>query len=156
MNDLMTRPATARTDREGFALATTVLVVLVLTVLAVAVVFIASAEKRTSFAEGVHVSAVFSADAGGESAINFIRRAEAPPLVTDFADSTVAMVSGLTVQGSQSFDYDTDWAGWQPKPGWNAEFYRDFNYDITSTGAAAQKGRSEVTLRITRLYKMGY
>ena len=53
-------------DREGFALVTALLVVLVLSILAVGVAWLASTEKKTSWAQGVHVEAIFTADAGGE------------------------------------------------------------------------------------------
>ena len=64
---------------------TTLLVVLILSVLAVGVAWIAGSEKKTSFAEAVHVRSVFAADAGGEAAINFIRMSDAPPTILDFA-----------------------------------------------------------------------
>ena len=59
-------------DRDGFALVTTLLILLVLSVIAVGAAWLASSEKRASFAESVHLSAVYSADAGGEAGINFL------------------------------------------------------------------------------------
>ncbi|MCP4573417.1 MAG: hypothetical protein GY838_13760 [bacterium] len=151
MNNVNSTPA-ARTDREGFALVTTVLVVLVLSVLAVAVAFLASAEKKTSFAEGVHVSSVFSADAGGEAAINFLRVSTSPPQITDFADSTVHNQPTTAVQGSQSYLFDAQYRGMEVKAGWTGE-YMDFVYEIGSSGTASIDGESSVDLVATRLFK---
>ena len=50
--------------REGFALVSALLIVLLLSVLAVGVAWLASSEKKTSFAESVHLRSVLSADAG--------------------------------------------------------------------------------------------
>lgn len=143
------------TGREGFALVTTVLVVLILSVLAVAVAFIASAEKKTSFAEGVHVSSVFSADAGGEAAINFLRTSPTPPRIVDFADNTVRDQGTTALHGSQSFDYDTQFLTKRLKPGWGMD-YLDYDYQIGSRGTASIKGESAVNVVASRLFKEGY
>jgi hypothetical protein len=147
-----------RSDRDGFALVTTVLIVLVLSVLAVAVAFIASAEKKTSFAEGVHVSSIFSADAGAESAINFLRTSDSPPQIMDFAAKTVRDQGITNLQGSQQFEYDTvflDPPGPRHKPGWSLEYF-DFDYQITSRGEASVKGETNIAVVASRLYKLGY
>ncbi len=144
-----------RDDRGGFALVTTVLVVLILSVLAVAVAFIASAEKKTSFADGVHVRAVFSADAGGEAAINFIRTQETPPQIINVANNTVRSQSDTDLLGSQSFDYDAHYMNKRPKPGWGWD-YLDYNYRLAVMGQASHEGQSGVELVVGRLFKEGY
>lgn len=154
MNSVNGVPA-ERNDREGFALVTTVLVVLVLSILAVAVAFIASAEKKTSFAEGVHVSSVFSADAGGEAAINFLRTSSTPPRIVDFGDNTVRNQANTALHGSQSFVYDARYLSKRPKPGWGMD-YLDYDYEIGSQGLASVKGNSSVNVVASRLFKEGY
>ena len=84
--DTQSRSAgTSRVDREGFAMVTALLVVLVLSVLAVGATWLASSEKKTTVAEALHVRSVFAADAGSEAGINFIvpARAASPSLSRD-------------------------------------------------------------------------
>jgi hypothetical protein len=142
-------------NREGFAMVTTLLVVLILSVLAVGVAWIASSEKKTTFAEGVHVRSVFAADAGGEAAINFIRMSDVPPEIVDFATNTVRDQGTTNLVGSETFDYNTRFLQKRPKPGWGME-YLDYDYRIASHGTAARLGQSGVELVISRLYKEGY
>ncbi len=146
-----------RTDlnREGFAMVTTLLVVLILSVLAVGVVWMAGTEKKTSFAEGVHAASVFAADAGGEAGINFIRVSDSPPAITDFGTMDVRNQGSTTLQGSQAYSYSASYLGKQPKPGWGTE-YLDYDYRLGSTGTASQSGESQVSVVVSRLYREGY
>ena len=143
------------TGREGFALATTILIVLVLSVLAVGVAWIAASEKKTTFAEDVHVRSVFAADAGGEAGINFIRLAEVPPRIIDFADRTVVNQGATALQGSQTYAYDARFLRRIPRPGWGMD-YMDYDYRIGSDGAASRDGRASVDVVVSRLFKTGY
>ena len=142
-------------NREGFAMVTTLLVVLILSVLAVGVVWIASAEKKTTFAEGVHVASVFSADAGGESGINFIRVSDSPPPINDFATMNVRNQAETVLMGSQAYSYNANYLRKSPKPGWGTD-YLDYDYRIGSRGTASQNGESGVTVVVSRLYREGY
>jgi hypothetical protein len=144
-----------RIDRDGFAAATTLMIILVLTVMAVAAAWLATSEKRTSFAEGVHVSAVFAADAGGEAAINFLRGQEVPPPIIQFPALTVQSQGNTVVNGSQAFAYDCNYLRKRPKPGWGLEFL-DYEYGVVSQGEASQDGQSAVQLVAARLFKEGY
>lgn len=145
----------ATANREGFALVTTLLMVLVLAVLAVGVVWMASSEKKTSFAEQVHISSQFSADAGGEAGINFVRLSETPPPIVNFVDRTVKAQGSTDIVGSQSYDYQCQYLSKSPRPGWGVN-YLNYNYNIDSNGAAATNGRSGVALVVNRLYREGY
>lgn len=142
-------------DRQGFALVTTLLMVLVLGVMAVGVVWLASSEKKTSFAEQVHVRSVLSADAGGESGINFVRVADAPPQIIDFGTMTVGSVGETALSGSQTYQYDCRYIRKRPKPGWGVD-YLDYDYRIMSQGAASREGKSDVEVVVSRLFKEGY
>ena len=147
---------TVRTaGREGFALATTILIVLVLSVLAVGVAWIAASEKKTTFAEDVHVRSVFAADAGGEAGINFIRLAEVPPRIINFADRTVVNQGNTPLQGSQTYAFDARFLRRTPRPGWGMD-YMDFDYRIGSDGAASREGEASVNVVVSRLFKTGY
>ncbi len=143
------------TNREGFAMVTTLLVVLILSVLAVGAVWIAASEKKTSFAEGVHIASVFAADAGGEAGINFIRVSDSPPTIMDFGTMIVRNQGETVLSGSSAYSYNATYLRKSPKPGWGID-YLDFDYRLGSRGTASQKGESGVDVVVSRLYKMGY
>jgi hypothetical protein len=149
------RDETRVNTREGFALVTTILVVLVLSVLAVGVAWIATSEKKTTFAEDVHVRSVFAADAGGEAGINFIRLAEVPPRIINFADRTVVNQGSTALQGSQTYAFDARFLRRTPRPGWGMD-YMDFDYRIGSDGTASRQGEASVDVVVSRLFKAGY
>jgi type II secretory pathway pseudopilin PulG len=155
MNGITKNLNVAAPDREGFAMVTTMLVVLVLSVLAVGVAWLASTEKKTSYAESVHVQSVFAADAGGEAAVNFLRTSESPPIPLD-ANQTVRNQGTTNLTGSQNFDYSAQFLQAQMKPGWDPTKYRDFEYRVQSHGTAASKGDSDVEMVVGRLYQIGY
>jgi len=143
------------TNREGFAMVTTLLVVLILSVLAVGVVWIASSEKKTTFAEGVHVASVFAADAGGEAGINFIRVSDAPPTINDFGTMNVRNQAETVLEGTKAYSYNANYLSKRPKPGWGTD-YLDYDYRIGSLGTASQSGQSGVAVVVSRLYREGY
>lgn len=145
----------AVSGREGFAMVTTLLVVLVISVLALGVAWLARSEKKTTFAEGVHIRSVLAADAGGEAGINFIRVADTPPRITDFLTMTVQDQNETTLQGSQTYAYDCTYVNKRPKPGWGMD-YLDYDYAVASRGAAAAQGRTDVQVLVSRLFKEGY
>jgi Tfp pilus assembly protein PilX len=142
-------------NRDGFALVTSLLVVVVLSLLAVAAVMLSNTEKRTTLAERVHNEAVFSADAGGETAINFLRLSDAPPQIIDFAHNTVRTESDQVVEGAQRYDYDCRYTRKRPRPGWSVE-YLDYDYRVMTNGEAAAGGRSDLELVASRLFREGY
>ncbi len=142
-------------DREGFALVTTLLMVLVLSVLAVGVVWLASSEKKITFAEQNHISSLFSADAGGEAGINYVRLSPKPPRIIDWADSTVVNQGETNLHGSQNYDFKCRNLGKAMSQGWGEKYY-DFTYEIDSNGSAATQGKSGVVLVVDRLYRLGY
>ncbi len=142
-------------DREGFALVTSLLIILLLSLIAVAAVILSGTEKRTSFAESVHNSAVFSADSGGEAAIHFLRMSDAPPKIIDFGDMTVRSEADTEVHDSQEFDYACQYVRKRPKPGWGVMFL-DYDYNVDSEGRASTQGRSNVDLVASRLFREGY
>jgi len=142
-------------NREGFAMVTTLLVVLILSVLAVGAVWLAASEKKTSFAEGVHIASVFAADAGGEAGINFIRVSDSPPAIIDFGTMNVRNQGSTGLYGSASYSYNATYLRKSPKPGWGTD-YLDFDYRLGSRGTASQTGESGVDVVVSRLFKVGY
>ncbi len=141
--------------REGFAMVTALLVVLVLSVLAVGAVWLATSEKKTTMAEATHVQSVFSADAGGEAAINFIRVSDAPPQILDFTTMAVRTQPNTSLEGSQEYNYDVNFVRKSPKPGWGVD-YLDYDYNVAALGGAGRQGNSGVAVVVSRLFKEGY
>lgn len=141
--------------RDGFAMVTTLLMVLVLSVMAVGVVWMASSEKKTSFAEQNHISSLFSADAGSEAGINFVRLSSTPPKIISYADSSVHYQSDTDLHGSQKYGLKCVFSGKARRPGWGIDF-KNYNYRIDSTGEAATHGSTTVELVVNRLYREGY
>lgn len=148
-------PDESTTGREGFAMVTALLVVLVLSVLAVGAAWLATSEKKTTLAEATHMRAVYSADAGGESAINFVRTSDSPPQILDFGTMAVRNQPTTALDGTQQFTYDVNFNGKRPKPGWGVE-YLDYDYNIGAQGQASRQGQSGVQVVVSRLYKEGY
>ena len=151
----MSRKVPPAIDREGFALVTTLLIILVMSVIAVGAIWLASSEKRISFAESVHISSVFSADAGTEAAINFLRFENSPPQIFDFGDMTVHSVGETDIHGSQRYEYDCHFLTKRFKPGWGTAFL-DYDYRVAAHGEASIEGQSGVDLVASRLFREGY
>ena len=145
----------SRTNRDGFAMVTALLVVLVLSVLAVGAAWLARSEKKTTLSEAMHMGSVFSADAGGEAAINFVRTSNSPPQILDFGSMAVRAQGETAIEGSQSYAYDVNFTRKRPKPGWGAD-YLDYDYAVASQGEAGRLGRSGVAIVVSRLFKEGY
>ena len=150
------RPLPAAGSREGFALVSALLIILVLTIIGLGAGLLAKSEKRCTFAESVHARALCSADAGGECAINFLRLSEDPPLMVDTETQVVNTVALTALEGSQQYAYTCRYLGQRPKPGWGIE-YLDYDYAVDASGASSRQGRSDVALVISRLfYQEGY
>jgi Tfp pilus assembly protein PilX len=151
---MITRRTATGSGREGFAMAATLLIVLTLTIIALGAAWLASSERKTSHAESVHLRALFSADSGTESAINFLRLSDDPPTWID-ASQAVRQVDDEHIEGSQSFDYDCTFVQAELKPGWE-EGYHDYVYRVTALGEAGAQGESGVQAFVARLFRDGY
>lgn len=141
--------------REGFALVATLLIILVLTVIAVGASWLASSEHKVTTAESVHARALFSADAGCEAAINFIRLADSPPAIIDYADNTVRTQGATSIDAGQRYQYGCRFIRKRRKFGWD-ENYVDFEYAVDAAGATGAQGNSAVQVVAARLYRVGY
>ena len=141
--------------RDGFAMVTALLVVLVLSVLAVGAAWLARSEKKTTLAEAVHLRSVFAADAGGEAAINFVRTSNLPPQILDFGTMAVRSQPTTALEGSQQYRYNVNFERKRLKPGWGVD-YLDYDYEIGSQGQASRLGQSGVQVVVSRMYKEGY
>ena len=142
-------------DRRGFAMVTTLLIVLVLSVMAIGIVWLATSEKKTTFAEGVHMRSVFAADAGGEAGINYLRMLNSPPRIINWATKSVRSQGETNIVGSQTYGYECEWGGMDGGLGWDTEMVY-FLYNIRSEGKASTEGESDVALIAGRLFKKEY
>ena len=144
-----------QTRRDGFALVTSLLVVIILSLLAVAAVVLSTTEKRTTFADSVHDTAVFAADAGGEAAINFLRLCDRPPRYVDDVTRLVRTISDEPLIDTQEYDYACFVNGWGNPAGWDQN-YISLVYRVASNGRASIQGNSDVQLVASRLFRKGY
>ncbi len=133
---------------------TTLLVVLILSVIAVGVAWMASSEKKTSFAEAIHVQSVFAADAGTEAGINFLRLVDTPPVISGL-DGIVMDIDPIALAETQTFEFECYYAGKSFRPGWGIE-YPDYDYVIDATGRTSIRGTGYVKVMATRMFKEGY
>jgi hypothetical protein len=151
----MTSRIAPQPGREGFALVATLLIILVLTVIAVGASWLASSEGKVTTAESVHTRALFSADSGGEAAINFIRLADDPPPIIDFADLTVRTQGATAIDAGQRYQYGCRFVRKRPKAGWGTD-YLDYEYAVNAAGTTGAQGNSAVQVVAARLYREGY
>lgn len=150
------QPGADDRHRDGFAMVTALLVVLVLSVLAVGATWLATSEKKTTTAEAQHMRSVFAADAGGEAGINFIRTVGEPPVVQDFGGTNQVFSQGeTTLEGSQAYNFDVSYLRKRIKPGWEQGYF-DFDYSVGSVGEAGAQGQSGVAVVASRLFRTGY
>lgn len=154
-NTLTAAARAAAGGREGFAMVTALLVVLVLSVLAVGATWLATSEKKTTTAESQHMRSVFSADAGGEAGINFIRTADDAPDYLDWNTKLVQTQGTTAIEGTQTFGYDVNFQRKRIKPGWQGEFL-DYDYRIGALGEAGTHGEAGVAVVASRVFREGY
>ncbi len=149
------QPGAVNGGREGFAMVTALLVVLVLSVLAVGATWLATSEKKTTTAEAQHMRSIFAADAGGEAGINFVRVADEPPVITDWGTRAVHSQGETALDGSQAYGFDVAQVGKRPPAGWGQD-YADFYYRVNSLGEAGAQGQSGVAVVATRVFRTQY
>jgi len=145
----------AITNNKGSALVVSLLMITGLAVIAGIIVVIAATEKQSTFNENAHARAFYSADAGGEAAINWIRIQNSPPGFVD-ASNNVYIAGGYQyLTSDHKYKFDIQFTGKRLRPGWSHE-YKDFDYTIDADGESVQESRSALEIRSTRLFKEGY
>jgi Tfp pilus assembly protein PilX len=127
----------------------------VLAVLALVVVAIVVSEKKTALADYSGSRSFYSADAATEAGVNWIRNQTTPaPLVDAF--SNVFVATGFTALSTDhSYKYDIQFVRKRVRAGWSVE-YKDYEYNVTATGASSQGTQSSIVVGATRLYREGY
>lgn len=142
-------------NNKGYAMVITLAFITALGLLAAIIIGVATTEKQTAFNETSHTQAFYSADAGSEAAINWLRFQNAPPPQLD-TNGYVFVPSGYTTLNTKTdYRYDVQYQGKQWRPGWSHE-YKDFRYQIQSDGASSQSSEARIEVQALRLYREGY
>ena len=126
-----------------------------LALLAVIVVAMASSTKWTEFTEFTHTRAFYSADAGGEAALNWIRFQDTPPALVDSTNAVFLAAGYSAMSADHDYKYDVQFSRKRFRPGWSLQ-YHDFEYLVVASGASVQQSEAEIELRATRLFEEGY
>jgi hypothetical protein len=142
-------------DERGNAMVIALAFITILALLAAVVANVATSEKKTTFNETMHAQAFYSADAGGEAAINWIRFQARPPLQLDNEGTVFAPAGYSRLQDKDQYKYGVQYEGKQFRPGWSHE-YKDFRYEVESDGASAARSAAEIEVNVLRLYREGY
>jgi hypothetical protein len=142
-------------DERGSALVLALVALGGLALLAIIVVSVATSGKWTEFREYTHTRAFYSADAGGEAALNWIRFQDTPPAILDGESNVFVAGSYTPLSGDHEYKYNVQFARKRFRPGWSVE-YKDYEYLIKADGASAQQSESVIELRAMRLYQEGY
>jgi len=127
----------------------------VLILIAAIIVVVAVSEKRTSHIQYNHGRSFYSADAGGEAAINWLRVQNSPPGILDSNNHVYIPASYDSLGKAGKYKFSITFVGKRNKPGWGLG-YKDFDYGIISDGLSAQESESEIGIQARRLFKEGY
>lgn len=144
---------------QGIGLVSSMLALSLLAVFALVAAGLALNARRTTFNELTHVSALLSADSGGEAAIGFLKQNARPPVVTDMDTGLVNAEQSVTLlpEQDQAFSYDLKLRGApRARPGYTYPDFQDFFYRVEAKGEAGVNGESNIGLIVSRLTKMNY
>lgn len=142
-------------NNTGYAMVITLAFITALGLLAAIIISVATTEKQTTFNETTHAQAFYSADAGGEAAINWLRFQNTPPPEVDNAAHVYVPTGYTALTSNNDYRYDIAYQGKQYRPGWS-HHYKDFRYQIESDGASTQNSEAAVEVQALRLYREGY
>jgi len=142
-------------NENGYTMVLALSFITALALLAAIIVGVATTEKQTTANETTHARAFYSADAGGEHAVNWLRLQQSPPAEVDGAGHVFVPTGYTSLYGSNNYRYDITYRGKQWRPGWGIE-YKDFQYEIEADGESASNSEAAVELNALRLYREGY
>jgi hypothetical protein len=142
-------------NEKGAALIVTLMMIAGLAVIGGIIVVIAASEKQVVFNESTHMRSFYSADAGGEAAINWLRTQGSPPDILDGANNVFVPSGQTSLSSDHRYQFGIQYTGKRPRPGWSKE-WKDFDYLVDSDGESVRDSRSEVELQTSRLFQEGY
>ncbi|MGD8414166.1 MAG: pilus assembly PilX N-terminal domain-containing protein [Candidatus Latescibacterota bacterium] len=143
-------------NEKGTALVATLFFITALAVTATIIVWVTGSERRVSHNEYTHTRSFYASDAGGETAINWIRVQQMPPPIIDSEHKFVASQDDYTyLTSDHKYQFDVRFDRVRFRPGWSRE-YLDFDYTIDSRGASVQESSTRIEVRTSRLFRQGY
>lgn len=151
-----------RNDR-GSALVTALFFITGLTAIATIIVFVTGSERRVAHNEYTHQRAFNASDAGSEEAINLIRTMTETPeampgaKVVDQDTYTSLYDPNAANQEQNSYQYDVEFDGQAPAPGWDSNMFSNYDFTIDAAGASStNESSSMLEVQATRLFQVGY
>lgn len=148
-------PISTLRSQEGFGLASTLMVLCLMALIATAVANLAVNERRGAFYNLVHSGAFLAADSAGEAAINWLRTHAGPTPIVDWAAQRVTSTGTTTLRDTQRYDYGIQFVRTRPRAGYDLA-HMDFVYNVDAHGQASREGNSNVELIVSKLNKTGY
>jgi hypothetical protein len=139
----------------GSAMVLAIGVLAVLGFLALLVIAIVVAEKRTASAEYAYDRAFYSADAASEAGVHWLKGWQTPPPLVDTLNHVRVSPGVEALTADHLYEYDITYLGKQYRPGWSSE-YMDYIYRLEATGSSEQQSQAELELNATRLYREVY
>ncbi len=144
-----------RNSERGSTMVLALGVLAVVAVLAIVVMSIVIAEKRSSSSQYANNRAFYSADAAGEAGVHWLKTQGSPPALVDTA-SAVRLPSGYTALADDHlYDYGVHYLGKRFRPGYSTDC-KDYIYLVDATGRSARQSNAELEFNATRLYREGY
>jgi len=148
-------------NERGSAMVTALFFLVGLAVAAAVIAMVATSHKRVSENDYTHSRAFYSADAGSESAINWLRLSNTPPTIVDAQTQKVRSMNDYThlnVDGNSEnnmYKYDATFNRAHFRPGWSKE-YMDFDYTVDADGSSSVQSSSQIEVQVSRLFKVEY
>jgi Tfp pilus assembly protein PilX len=140
---------------RGFAMVIALTFLTGLAVVAVIIVAVATMEKRTAFNEYTYTRSFYSADAGSEAAVNWLRFLSSPPGFLDPSKTVYVPAGYTTITPEAKYKYNVTYLRKRHRAGWSKE-YLDYEYRVDSDGTSVQDSESQVEVQALRLFKEGY
>jgi hypothetical protein len=155
LKEKITMITTLRSN-NGSALIATLFFITALAITATVIVWVTGSERRVSHNEYTHQRSFYASDAGGETAINWIRTQQMPPrIVNPDSNYVEELMDYIPIHEDQSYLYTVRFDRVRFRPGWSRE-YLDFDYTVDSRGASVQESSARIEVRTSRLFRQGY
>lgn len=143
-------------SNNGSALVATLFFITALTITATVIVWVTGSERRVSHNEYTYTRSFYASDAGGETAINWIRTRQIPPRIVNPDSNYVAELNDyVPIHDDQSYLFTVRFDRVRFRPGWSQD-YRDFDYTVDTRGTSVQESSARIEVRTSRLFRWGY
>lgn len=142
-------------NNEGYAMVLALVFITALALLAGIIVAVSTSEKQTAFNDYTYSRAFYSADAGGEAAINWLLLSTSKPDLLDTLNTVFVPAGYDTLSNDHLYKHNITEVGQAHRAGWGTEWY-DFEYEVESEGSSVAQASSDLELHVLRLYREGY